>query len=100
MLEVINWSPYLFEVGLLLIDSLLIGSLLVNSEAAYNLIQSDITQLEKCHESSLRALLELPLTTPKPMLYLFTGSIPICHRLQQRRLIYLHHIINQSDKSL
>ena len=94
------WSKYLFEVGLTLINSLLINSILVNSEAAYNLTLSNINQLEKCHERALRELLSLPVKSPKPMLYLLTGSIPIKYKIKQRRLVYLHDILSREEGSL
>ena len=34
------------------------------------------------------------------MLYLLTGSVPIEFILKRRRLIYLHHIMNQENESL
>ena len=48
----------------------------------------------------LRKLLSLPSKTPKRMLYLLTGSVPIEFLIQRRRLIYLHHILNQENDTL
>ena len=100
MLESIYFGKYHFEVGKILIDSMVLGSILSNIEVAYNLSKTDITILEKCHEAALRMLLSLPDKTPKQMLYLLTGSIPITFKIKQRRLIYLHHILNCDDESL
>ena len=57
MIENMNFGKYEFELGKMLIDSLLLGSILVNSEAAYNLTKSDIKKYEKCHEMGLRMIL-------------------------------------------
>ena len=57
MIENMNLGKYEFELGKMLIDSLLLGSILVNSEAAYNLTKSDIKKYEKCHEMGLRMIL-------------------------------------------
>ena len=83
-----------------MIESMLLGSILNNIEVAYNLTTSEIEKLEQCHESSLRKLLALPSKTPRQMLYFFTGSIPIRFTIQRRRLVYLHHILNQEKESL
>ena len=45
-------------------------------------------------------LLSLPCNTPKAMLYLLTGSIPIRYQLKRRRLVYLHNILNRNENSL
>ena len=79
---------------------MLLGSILNNSEVAYNLTQIEIEKMQKCHEMALRKLLSLPSKTPKHMLYLLTGSVPIKFQIQRRRLTYLHHILNQDDESL
>ena len=87
-------------LGKTLIDSMLLGSILVNSEVAYNISKEDINKFEKCHEKGLRMLLSLPVKSPKTMLYLLTGSIPIRYQLKRRRFVYLHHILNLNDDSL
>ena len=99
ILENTPFGKYYFEVGKILIDSLLIGSILCNSEVAYNLIQSEIDVLEQCHERALRMLLECGQATPKIMLYYLTGSIPIRFQIQRRRLVYLQNILKQDKES-
>ena len=49
---------------------------------------------------SCRNLLSLPSKTPKNMLYFLTGSTPTRFLIQRRRLVYLHHVINQDKESL
>ena len=34
------------------------------------------------------------------MLYFLTGSIPLRFQIQRRRLLYLHHILNENEESL
>ena len=48
----------------------------------------------------LRNFLSLPSKTPQKMLYLLTGSVPIEVLVPRRRLVYLHHILNQEEDSL
>ena len=45
-------------------------------------------------------MLELPSKTPTKMLYFLTGSVPIRFQIQRRRLVYLHHILNEDQESL
>ena len=79
---------------------MLLGSILTNIEVAYNLSQNEIETLEKCHEMGLRTLLNLSSKTPKIMLYFLTGSTPIRYIIKRRRLVYLHHILNQGEDTL
>ena len=94
------FGSFYFEVGKTMIESMLLGSILNNIEVAYNLTKTEIEKLQKCHEMGIRKLLSLPSKTPKKMLYLLTGSVPIEFIIQRRRLIYLHHILNQENESL
>ena len=48
----------------------------------------------------LRKLLNLPSKSPKTKLYFLTGSTPIRFIIKRRRLVYLHHILIQSEESL
>ena len=59
-------GKYEFEIGLKLLDSMLLGTILVNSEVAYNLKKIYIMKYEKCHEQGLRMLISLPVSTPNP----------------------------------
>ena len=45
-------------------------------------------------------MLKLLSKTPKQILYFLTGSTPIRITIQRRRLVYLHHILNQNEESL
>ena len=55
--------------------------------------------MEQAHEGILRDLIQTGYATPRAMLYLLTGSQPIRFIIQKRRLMYLHHILHQDDKS-
>ena len=95
ILETMFFGSYHFEIGKTMIDSMLLGSILNNIEVAYNLTMNEVEKLEKCHEFAIRKLLELPSKTPIKMLYFLTGSVPIRFQIQTRRLVYLHHILNE-----
>ena len=73
----ILFGRYHFEVAILLRNSLMISSLLTNSEAWHNLTEADLRNLEQVDEGLLSKILATPITTPKEMLYLELGVIPI-----------------------
>ena len=100
ILETMYFGNFHFEVGKNMIEGMLLGTILNNIEVAYNLTKVEIEKLEKCHEMAMRKLLSLPSKTPLPMLYFLTGSTPIRVLIQRRRLVYLHHILNQDKESL
>ena len=77
------FGKYYFEIGITLIESMLLGSILTNIEVAYNLTLSEIDHLEKSHEMAL-----------------MTGSTPVHSIVKRRRLVYLNHILNQGEESL
>ena len=76
MLEGIPFGKRYFEIGILLRDSLLISSMLINSEAGYNVTDEEFNLLETIHFTFLRKLLEAPMGTPNKMMYLEVGCIP------------------------
>ena len=100
MLEDICFGPYEFEVASIWRDSLFINSILTNSETWYNLSKTEVDQLEQIDEHLLRSILETGRATPKVMLYLEMGSLPIRFILMKRRIIYLHYILHQDKDSL
>ena len=100
ILDDICFGPFQFEVALILRDSLLLSSILVNSEAWYDLTEEDIETLEKADEELLRRVLEAPISTPKCMLYLETGCKPLRFIIMSRRLMFYHYILNEDEDSL
>ena len=100
ILEEMVFGSYMFEVAVLLRNSLFINGILTNIEASYNLKNSEIESLEKCDEQLLRTMLEAPCTTPKEMLYLELGVTPIRYIVMSRRLVFYHYIINEDKDSL
>ena len=90
ILEDICFGPFHFEVTVILRDSLFLSSDLVNSEAWYDVTDSDIEVLEQADENLLRKILEAPISTPKCMLYLETGCKPVRYIVMMRRLMFFH----------
>ena len=100
MLDGIPFGQFYFEVALILRNSLLVSSMLCNSEAWYNITNSELNFLETVDLMLLRKILNSPKSTPKEMLYLELGCIPFRNLIQQRRLSFLYYILHEDPKSL
>ena len=99
-LEDINFGKYYFKVAIILRNSHLISSLLTNAEAWYSLTQADLEALESVDENLLRRVLETPLSTPKEMLYLEMGVVPIRYIIKMRRLNFLQYMLHEDNDCL
>ena len=100
ILDDMCFGPFQFEVANVLRNSLFINPLLTNSECWYNLKKTEIETLEQLDEELLRKILETGKSTPKVMLYLEMGCVPIRFIIQKRRLMFLNYILNQPEDSL
>ena len=93
-------GPYHFWIARILRQAMLISVLLFNAETWLRLTKENVKKLESIDLMLLRKLLKTPTSTPKPALYLETGSIPIKYILKSKRIMYLHHILTRSDDAL
>ena len=100
MLEDVCFGPFEFEVACIWRNSLFLNSILSNSEAWYNLGKNDIDHLEQSDEQLLRSILEAGKSTPKIMLYLEMGCLPIRFILMKRRINFLHLMLHENKDSL
>ena len=96
----ICFGKHFFKVAIILRNSHLVSSLLTNSEAWYNVTQADIDMLEGVDEMLLRRVLECPMSTPKEMLYLELGVLPLRYIIKMRRLNFLQYILKEDNNSL
>jgi hypothetical protein len=85
ILDGIPFGKHYFEVGKIPRNSLLVSSVLFNAEAWY----SSCELLENVDLSFLRKVLKAPRSTPKEMLFLKLGVIPLRDIIRERRLGYL-----------
>ena len=81
-------------------NSLLLSTVLSNSEAWYNLTNKEIVELESVDEFLIRKVFSAHSKTPKETLYLESGNIPIRYILMSRRLNFLHYLLNEDENSL
>ena len=100
ILEGIPFGKLFFEVAKILRSSLLLSSLLCNSEAWFRVSKPELELLEYVDLMLLIRILEAPKTTPKEMIYLELGIIPVMDMIRQRMLNFLHYILNQENNSI
>ena len=100
LLEDLCLGSFYIECSKVFRDSLLLSTLISNSDAWYNLSDKDIINLESVDEMLLRKVLYAHSKTAKELLYLETGSIPIRFILMSKRLTFLHYILNEEENSL
>ena len=77
ILQDVYYGRSYFQVAKVPRYALFLSSLLTNCEAWYNVSTADRDMLEEADENLLRSILECPMTTPKEMLYLELGCLPI-----------------------
>ena len=100
ILDSIPFGKQYFRIGILLRDSLLVSSMLFNSETWYNLTSKELELLETVDLALIRQLLKAPKGTPKELLYLELGIIPFRDIIIGRRLNFLYTILNENPNSL
>ena len=89
-----------FEIAMLVRNAILVSSLIFNCEAWYGLKKKEIEVLEKIDEQLLRKILDCPSKTPKYLIYLELGIVPISFLIKSRRLGFLKYILDQEDSAL
>ena len=99
-LEGIPFGKYYFEVAMILRNSLLVSSVLCNSESWYNVTKTEQDFLETVDVMLMRNILKAPKSTPKEMLYLELGCTRFRDIIRKRRLSFLHYILNEPSDSL
>jgi hypothetical protein len=81
-------------LGITLRNSILISSILTNSESWYNVTLANIVCFVKVDEQMLRGILNAPRMTPRALLYLELGCLPVRFVIKSRRLMFftLHSV--------
>ena len=86
-------------VALVLRSSLLLSSILLNSEAWVNLTHSNIRSLEQIDEKLLSRILESEANSSNAMKYIELGLYPIRFELMKRKVLFLQYILKQEKSS-
>ena len=100
IIEEIPFGKHKYEVAMKLRESILLSRMLCNSEVWHGLTDANIATLETIDQAFLRSMLNAHSKTPKEMLYLETGAVPIRWIVKQRRINYLKHILSRSETEL
>ena len=99
ILEENIFGNFHFHTAKILRDALFVNSVLDNSEVWYNITKKK-EQLESVDNSLLKRIFETPSTCPIPFLHLELGTVPLRFIIKQRRIMYLHYLLQQNDSSL
>ena len=78
----------------------IIPSLLNNSETWMEIADKAIQLLEELQNMFVRAILRVPISTPKPALKWETGLAPMEHRIMIRKLTFLNDLKHHDDSVL
>ena len=100
ILESVLFGKYHFEVAMVLRSSLLLSSILLNSEAWVNLKEKDVRALEQTDEILLSRILGCDSNTSNVFKYLELGVYPLRFEIMKRTVIFLQYILQQDEKSM
>ena len=90
ILDEVSFGKHLFEIAMLLRESMLINGTLTNAEIWYNFSENEVKEFENLDCLFFRRLFKVPKSTPIEAFYLETGALPISIIIKGRRLNYLH----------
>ena len=90
-LDGIPFGKFYFEIALILRNSLMLSSILFNSEAWYNISKAELDLIESVDLMFLRSILKTPNSTTKEMLYLELGCMP-CRDIKDKKDYYIFTI--------
>ena len=93
-------DTWYFETAVIFRNALLLSTLLCNTESWVGLTGKEVEVLEKVDEQLLRRILSAHSKTAIPALYLELGCVPIRFLVMQRRIGFLHYILNEDSESL
>ena len=81
------------EVGIMLRDAMFVNGILINSEAWHSITKQHIEDLEVMDRTLLRNIVGAHAKVQTEFLYLETGTTPLKHVINSRRLLYLQNIL-------
>ena len=85
---------------MILRDSLLLSSILFNSEAWYGLTAKHINQLESVDKLLLRKVLNTAISTPIEAMYLELGILSIITIIKIRRINFQHYLVTRKENEM
>ena len=100
MLDAMPRGQFHFTIAKILRNSYVISSILSSSEVWYGVTKEELEKLEQVDEIWMRQLMDCSSNVPSDLLYLEQEVTPIRFLVKTRRLLYLHHILQQKKDSL
>ena len=100
ILDNLYLGQYHFQIALLLRQAMLLSVLLFNADTWLRLSKDDLRKLESIDLMFLRKLFGVPISTPKPSLYLESGCMPLRYVIKGKRIMFLHHILTRNEDAL
>ena len=95
-----NLQQYYFEGAVILMNTMLRGSILYACEMYHNLKESEIRRIERIEEGFMRKILQTSRGCPIIQLYLEIGHSPARFEIQKMRLLYLKYILDEEEDSI
>ena len=93
----VSFGQHYFQMAILFRQSLLLNSILCNSEVLYGLNNAHIETLESVDRYLWRNVFGAMISTPIESYYIETNTIPIRHIILGRRLMYYWTILQKDE---
>ena len=100
LLKEISFGEHYFEMAAMFRQSMLINSILCNSEVLYGLTKTHIETLESVDTYYWRKVFGSIVSTPLESYFIETNSIPIRHIVMARRLMYYWNLLQKDETEL
>ena len=100
ILENVSFGKHFFETAMLLRNSLLVNSVLVNAEVWYNLKDNDIEELNVLDKLMFSRLFSIPKSSPFVSYFLENGILDFESIIKMRRVIYFQNLLKRKKESL
>ena len=88
ILKEISFGEFYFEMAILFRQSMLLNSILCNTEVLYGLKKYHIEKLEAVDKYFWRKVFQCQVSTPTEVYFMETNTIHIRHVIMSRRLMY------------
>ena len=94
----VTLGTFTVQTLLLLYKCLYLAVTLYNSQAWSKLTNNDIASLQTNQLKFLKRIFHAPSSTPNAITFLETGTLPVIHEINIRRLNFLYHILTLEEK--
>ena len=91
---------FYFAIAMILRETILISSMLLNVEVWTNITKTEINKLELVEKILIRRVIGTGRATPVAAVYLEVGAIPIRFLIRARRLMFLHYLLSLPENQL